>query len=194
MLGEMCSPRENRELSSKKPLLHITYLHVASAQLTLSERLYMVPCLINNFVLHSAASTMSRHTTAMSAMSESTSDDSNLGTENSSTFVHTTESFNYTVTHIFFPVHLPYGSNYTLKKDVSLARAVCATAHAYTSYVRGTPEEDQWHRITKMLDNLLASAQLECLNKGHIISQLLRMQTGGMFTIAVNLYTHADHL
>ena len=112
--------------------------------------------------------------------------DPNPQTTSSPVFVHTRESFNYTVTHVFFPVQLPEkSSDYTPENDHTLARAVCAAAHTYTTYVCGTSEQAQWHRITSMLDNLHASVQLETLGRERIISQLQGMQTGGMFVDAL---------
>jgi len=117
----------------------------------------------------------------MSTMSESTS---NTGATGSPTFVHTSESFQYAVTHVFLPVRPPKWMYYTheIEKDHSLARAVCAAAHAYSAHVDGASEQAQWRRITKMLDNLQASAEFERLDKDQVISQLRAMQTGGMPT------------
>jgi len=113
-------------------------------------------------------------------MSESTS---NTGATGSPSFVHTLESLQYTVTHVFLPVWPPDRSDYTLEQDLSLARAVCAAAHAYSARVYEASEQAQWHRITKMLDNLQASANSEPLpDKDQAISQLRGMQTGGMHT------------
>ena len=91
----------------------------------------------------------------------------------------------YAVTHVFFPIELPNDNDYTHEYNLSLLRAVCATAHAYTPYLCGTSEEAQWHHITKMLDSLQASVQSERLDKTHVISQLHGMETGGTPTIAV---------
>lgn len=90
----------------------------------------------------------------------------------------------YLVTHVILPVNLTdkndHGYNFSLESDHSVARAVCAAARAYTIHACGTSEQAQWHRITKMLDNLQASVQSEHLDKGHAISQLRGMQTGGI--------------
>ncbi|KAH0835817.1 hypothetical protein J3R83DRAFT_9676 [Lanmaoa asiatica] len=94
-------------------------------------------------------------------------------------FVLTSTSLHYAVTHVFFPVELPRESDYTLENGLSLARAACAAAHAYSLHVHGT-SEPQWHCITKMLDNLQASIQSEHLDEGHVISQLREMQTGAV--------------
>ena len=82
---------------------------------------------------------------------------------------------------MFLPVELPNESDYTLEKDHSLARAVCAAAHAYNTRVCGTLEQAQWHHITRMLDNLQASVQSEPMDHHHVIAQLRGMQTGGTF-------------
>ena len=91
----------------------------------------------------------------------------------------------YAVMHVFFPITLPNDNDYTHEYDLSLVRAVCAAAHAYTPHVCGTYEEPQWHHITKMLDNLQASIQSERLDKDHVISQLRAMETGGTPTTAM---------
>ncbi|KAF8129188.1 hypothetical protein EV363DRAFT_1169212 [Boletus edulis] len=49
----------------------------------------------------------------------------------------------------------------------------------------GTSEQAQWHRIAKMLDNLQTSVQSECLDRGHVISQLRKMQTGDILAFFV---------
>ena len=99
----------------------------------------------------------------------------------------------YAVTHVFFHPPPP-NDDYTLEKDyspendLSLAHTVCMAARAYTSHVSGTSEGDQWHRITKMLDNL-ASAQSSHLDKDRVSSQLREMQTGGTLTISPWMHT-----
>ena len=100
-------------------------------------------------------------------------------------FVHTPTSLCYAVTHVFLPVELPDESDYTLlANDHSLARAVYAAAHAYDTHVCGTSEQAQWHRITKMLDNLQASIQSEHTDDDHVISQLRVLRS---------LVTRPDH-
>ena len=96
-------------------------------------------------------------------------------------FAHTPTSLCYVVTHVFLPVGLPDQSDYTLENDHSLARAVCAAAHAYAGIrgVCGTFEQAEWHRVTRMLDNLQASVQSEPMDHHHVIAQLRGMQTGG---------------
>ena len=88
----------------------------------------------------------------------------------------------YVATHVFLPVHLPEWNDYDAGKDHSLARAVCAASHAYSAHMDGTSEQTRWHRITKMLDNLQASVKSKYLDKGHVISQLREMRTGGTLT------------
>ncbi|KAI9572506.1 hypothetical protein HD554DRAFT_2036078 [Boletus coccyginus] len=105
------------------------------------------------------------------------SDNSDPETTNSQASV-TFESFQYTVTHVFLPIWPPNHSDYTLDNDLSLARGVCAAAHAYGAHVYGVSEKAQWRRITKMLDNLQASAQSKRLDKDQVTSQLRGMETG----------------
>ena len=111
----------------------------------------------------------------------SSADDPNLQTTSSPAFVHTSESFEYAIIHVFLPFKFPHKNEHTLEKDHSLARAVCAAAHAYGAHVCGTSEQAQWHHITKMLDNLQASVQSERIDNDHAISQLRGMDAGGMF-------------
>ncbi|KAF8554924.1 hypothetical protein OG21DRAFT_1484286 [Imleria badia] len=112
-------------------------------------------------------------------------DDPNLQTMNSKAFVHTSTSLCYAVTHVFLPVQLPNRSDYTPENNLSLARAVCAAAHAYGTYVCGTSEQAQWHRITRMLDNLQASVRSEHMDDGHVISQLRGMETGDILVFFI---------
>ncbi|KAI9573353.1 hypothetical protein HD554DRAFT_861014 [Boletus coccyginus] len=113
---------------------------------------------------------------------------SNLEMTSSPTFVHTSESFQYAVTHVFLPLWPPKKKDYIheIEKDDSLARAVCAAAHAYTPHVYGASELAQWHRITKILDNLQASTGSGLLpNKDQVISQLRGMQTGDILAFFI---------
>lgn len=129
----------------------------------------------------------------------SITDDTDLRTTMSSPFDGALAALPYAIIHVFLPVQLddPEHNLYRDPDDFythegDLARAVCAAAHAYSTHVYGTSEEDLWHRITKMLDDLQASAQSGRLDKHHTISQLRGMQTGGMLTVVVEV--HADNL
>jgi hypothetical protein len=122
------------------------------------------------------------------------SDAPDLEATSSSSSDITSTPFNYAVTHVFLPVQLPYDTDYTLEKEHSLARAVCAAAHAYGSHVCGMPEQAQWHCITRMLDNLQASVQSEHMDNNHIISQLRGMETGGTFAGSPRVPGRADNL
>ncbi|KAN0084568.1 hypothetical protein V8E55_008072 [Tylopilus felleus] len=107
-----------------------------------------------------------------------TADDARLRATSSPPFFHTPESLCYSVTHIFLPVNPPDKPDYTTENRHSLARAVCAAAHAYATYVDGSTEQAQWHRIAKMLDNLQAYVQSEHVNTEHVVSQLRGIETG----------------
>jgi hypothetical protein len=107
---------------------------------------------------------------------------------------HASTAFNYAVTHVFLPVQLPERRDRTLENEHSLARAVCATAHAYDAHVCGTSEQAQWHRVAKMLDSLQASMQSEHMDNEHVISQLRGMQTGGTLAGSPQISGHADNL
>ena len=124
----------------------------------------------------------------------STSDDPDLESTSSSSSDHTSTSLNYAVTHVFLPVQLPNKNDYTLEDGHSLARSVCAAAHAYGTHVCGTSEQAEWHRITRMLDNLQVTVQSEHMDNDHVISQLLGMQTGGTFRTPSQTPGCADNL
>ena len=119
----------------------------------------------------------------------STSDDSDIGVS-----FDDTSTPNYIVTHVFLPVQLPLDHDNTPENNHSLARAVCAAAHAYGTHLCGTSEQAQWHRITKMLDNLQASVQSEHMDNDHVISQLRGMQTGGTFARSPQIPGRIDNL
>ena len=117
----------------------------------------------------------------------SSTDDPDLQTTNSPAFVHI-------VTHVFLSVQLPDENDNIPENSHSLMRAVCAAAHTYGTHLCGTSEQAQWHRITKMLDNLQASVQSEHMDNDHVISQLRGMQTGGTFAGSPQIPGCADNL
>ncbi|KAF8552856.1 hypothetical protein OG21DRAFT_1415307, partial [Imleria badia] len=114
-----------------------------------------------------------------------TADDPNLQTTNSKAFAYTSTSLRYAVTHVFLPVQLPDKNDYTPENDHSLARGVCAAAHAYATHVCGTSEQARWHRITRMLDNLQVAVQSEHMDNDHVTSQLWKMQTGDILAFLI---------
>ena len=87
-------------------------------------------------------------------------------------------ALDYVATHVFFPPAIPEKSDFTIQNDLALARAVCTAAHAYTTYIDDS-SRPQWQSIVNMLDNLRASVQFEHLDKGNVLAQLGRMQSGG---------------
>ena len=97
-------------------------------------------------------------------------------------FVDTSEPLKYAITHVFLPVNLPKTNDCTLENDHALALAVCTAARTYTTHICGSSDQAQWHRITKMLDNLQVSVETQTTDDACIISQLRGMQTGGTFT------------
>ena len=117
----------------------------------------------------------------------SSADDPDLQTTNSPAFV-------YIVTHVFLPIRPPDENDNTPENSHSLARAVCAAAHAYSTHLCGTSEQAQWDRIKKMLDNLQASVQSEHIDHDRIISQLRGMQTGGTFARSPQIPGRTDNL
>ena len=121
-----------------------------------------------------------------------TSNDPDLEETSSSSSDHTSTTFNYAVTHVFLPVELPKKNDYTPENEHSLARAVCAAAHAYGTHVCEPSEQTQWHRITKMLDNLQASFQSAYMDNDQVVSQLRGMQTGGTLAGSPQIPGRAD--
>ena len=117
-----------------------------------------------------------------------------LEATSSSSSYHTSTPLSYAITHVFLPVQLPNGTDYAPENEHSLARAVCAAAHAYGAHICGTSEQAQWHHITKMLDNLQAWVQSEHMGSDHVISQLREMQTGGTFASSLQIPGRADNV
>ena len=87
-------------------------------------------------------------------------------------------ALNYVATHVFFPPVIPEKSDFTIKNDLALARAVCTATHAYITYIDDS-SRPQWQSIVNMLDHLRASVRLKRLNKGNVLAQLGNMQSGG---------------
>ena len=104
-------------------------------------------------------------------------------------------ALDYVVTHVMFPVQVPYRSDCTIENDLALARAVRTAAHAYSTHIDDSLKP-QCHSIVKMLDNLQASVQFKHLDKDNIISQLGSMQSGGMLSgsPSVSFSTFSDIL
>jgi hypothetical protein len=121
-------------------------------------------------------------------------DDSTTSSTNDPNLQTTNSPFVHIVTHVFLPVQLPDEDDNTPENRHSLARAVCAAAHAYVAHVCGTSEQAQWNCITKMLDNLQASVQLEDMDNDRVISQLRGMETGGTFEGSPQIPGRADNL
>ena len=104
-----------------------------------------------------------------------------MTTVTTSTYEENRPALEYAVTHVFFPAERLWGNDYTPQNDHLLARAVCASAHAFSKMIDDTLEF-QWNPIAKMLDNLQTSVLDEHLDEGRVISQLGEMRTGGMIT------------
>ena len=118
----------------------------------------------------------------------SADDDPNPQTTSAPAFVHTPTSLCYAVTHVFLqPVQPPDENDDTPVNHHSLARAVCAAAHAYGTRVCGASEQAQWHHVTKMLDSLQASVQSEHMDSDHVVSQLRGVQTGGTSAVSPHI-------
>ena len=94
-------------------------------------------------------------------------------------------------THVFLPLRLPDRGKDTVRLDRSLATAIASAARLYSDYVSeaGTP---QWRRISRMLDNLQAIAQLEGLDRSQTISQLSGMGVGGKLSLLHSILNPHD--
>ena len=116
----------------------------------------------------------------------STADNPNLQTSSPAAFVHDPSNtpLYYVVTHVFLPLQPPDTDDHTTQNGHLLASAMCTAAHTYGTHICGTSEQAQWHRITKVLDNLQASIQSEHTDDDHLISQLRVLRS---------LVTRPDH-
>ena len=93
-------------------------------------------------------------------------------------------ALNYVATHVFFPPVVLRKSDFTIQNDLALARAVCTSAHAYTTHIDDS-SSPQWQSIVNMLDNLRASVQFEHLDKGSVLAQLASMHSGGTLFLSL---------
>ena len=84
----------------------------------------------------------------------------------------------YIVTHVFCPLQLPDGDDHSVLNDRSLAGAITSVARLHDDHV-GEADMPQWHCISRMLDNLLATVQFESLDESQTVSQLTNMNVGG---------------
>ena len=85
-------------------------------------------------------------------------------------------TFEYIITHVFFPLQLPDGDDQDINNDCSLSRAISAAARLYTVH---TSELPQWDGILRMLDNLRATVRSENLDRSLTFSQFQSMDVGG---------------
>lgn len=89
----------------------------------------------------------------------------------------------YIVTHVFLPLRLPEGDDHSIRNDHLLAGAVASAARVYSDSDRvDQVNVAQWHRISRMLDNLQATVQFESLDRSKTVSQLSGMDAGGKFS------------
>ena len=85
-------------------------------------------------------------------------------------------TFEYIITHVFFPLQLPDEDDQGAGNDRSLSGAIAAAARLYTVH---TGESPQWHSILRMLDNLRATVRSRNLDEPLTISQFQSMNVGG---------------
>jgi len=88
------------------------------------------------------------------------------------------KTLQYEITHVFCPLQLPDGDDYSLSNDHALSKAAYAYAHSYTDHVSG-PEKLHWQRVVGMLHNLSDTTAIEALDAKLVISQLQSMNVRG---------------
>jgi hypothetical protein len=90
----------------------------------------------------------------------------------------------YIVTHVFCPLQLPDGDDHSVLNDRSLAGAITSVARLHDDHV-GEADMPQWHCISRMLDNLLATVQFESLDESQTVSQLTNMNVGDVLAFLI---------
>jgi hypothetical protein len=85
----------------------------------------------------------------------------------------------YIITHVFCPLRLPGADDHTFPNDHALIGTVLDAAQAYTRAIADAGQSE-WPPIERMLGNLGVTVQSARLDKNRVISQLGRMQPGGM--------------
>ena len=102
----------------------------------------------------------------------------------------------YIITDVFCPLRLPGVDDHTFPNDHALIKAVLDAAQAYTRVVADAAQSE-WPHIEKMLENLGATVQSARLDKSRVVSQLSRMQPGGMrssFDIPIVIADDPNHV
>ncbi|KAF8439864.1 hypothetical protein L210DRAFT_3645838 [Boletus edulis BED1] len=90
----------------------------------------------------------------------------------------------YIVTHVFCPLQLPDGDDYSVYNDHSLVRLVATVARLYSDHVDQT-NIPQWHSVSRMLDNLREIVQFGSLDRSQTVSQLGNMNVGDALTFHI---------
>ena len=96
------------------------------------------------------------------------------------------DTLKYIVTHVFLPLKLPDGDDHSVHNDCSLAGAIASAAHLYSDHV-DKADLPEWHRISRMLDNLQATVKFESLDRFRTVSQFRGMHVGGELLIFTTL-------
>jgi hypothetical protein len=86
----------------------------------------------------------------------------------------------YIITHVFCPLRLPDVVDHAFSNDHDLIRAVLDAAQVYSTRVDADAGQSEWPPIERMLENLGMTVQSARLDKRRVISQLSRMQPGGL--------------
>ncbi|KIK92145.1 hypothetical protein PAXRUDRAFT_147949 [Paxillus rubicundulus Ve08.2h10] len=96
----------------------------------------------------------------------------------------------YILTHVFSPLRLPDGDDYSVLHEHALAGAIWAAARAYIGYITD-PNKPQWSCITTMLEKLAISMQSETLDSGCVTSQLHGMKSGDVLAYLIRAHNAA---
>ena len=84
----------------------------------------------------------------------------------------------YIITHVFCPLQLPDEDDHSISNDHSLAKAIATAACLFSDHL-GQANIPHWHSVSRMLENLQAVIQFECLDRFQTTSQLSSMEVGG---------------
>ena len=90
-------------------------------------------------------------------------------------------SLKYIINHVFLPLKLPQGNDYSLENDSALSQVV---ADAALDFMDQLPSDKQlsWMSTVKMLWNLNDSIKFNALSGNEIESQIVAMHnTGSLF-------------
>jgi len=101
------------------------------------------------------------------------------------------KSLEYLITHIFCPLRLPDGDDYSLDNDRALSRAAYSAACAYSQHTSDSANI-QWQCIVDMLRSLNYSMSSNSLDEALLESQIRSMKVGGTNSVEF-IYSSCTH-